>query len=391
MSIFTTTSKITLTCHKWLSPYLEQEVRALGYVPTRVFATGVELQGTGTDCMVLNLHLRCASQVLYSLKAFECNSADELYNTLVKLDWLKYITTDTFFTISSNVYHESMNTNLYANLRVKDAIADSMRLADGKRANSGAGKMGAVFHLHWKHEQAEIFIETSGDSLAKHGYRKQPGLAPMLEALATATIMASEWQANTSFVNPMCGAGTLAIEAALMASNIPPSVFRNNYAFMHINGYSNELIEPLRKKIEEGIIQNPNVTIIASDYSKRALGIAQANAAYANVDHLIEFVHCDFAKTPLPFEQKGIVMLNPEYGERLGDIEELTPVYKRIGDFLKQQCAGYTGYIFTGNLELAKHIGLKAERRIEFVNGKIECRLLKYTIYEGSKRTPKAE
>lgn len=379
-------STIVITCHKWLAPYLVIEVAELGLVTTSVFATGVTLTGTLNTCITLNLNLRCASQVLYSIKEFYCNHPTDLYTAASSIAWHTIIPPTGYFSVTSTVYHPTINNNLFANVRVKDAVVDVMRKANGDRTNSGNLLNSTVIHLHWKSDYAELFIDTSGETLAKHGYRKIPGKAPMLEALAAATIIATKWSGITPFVNPMCGAGTLAIEAALIATNRRPGLLRKNYGFMHLLGYNDATYTTQLQKLFDKIITPPNLTIIASDLSADAINITKINANLADVEAYITYQQCDFAATTLP-STVGTILLNPEYGERLGSLAELEETYKRIGDFFKQQCAGYQGFIFTGNLELAKKIGLKPSRRTEFLNGKIECRLLQYELYSGSKRT----
>lgn len=391
MQVFNTKSKIIITCHKWLSPALSKEVLDLGFVIDRTFQTGVEMYGTVIDCIKLNLSLRCASQVMYSLKSFECNDPNELYKNLVTIEWEKLIASDGYFSVTSNVFHPSIQTNLFANLRVKDAIVDRMRDTTNSRPSSGSELTGAVVYLFWKHDQAEVFLDTSGETLAKHGYRKLPGKAPMLEALAASTILSTKWNKTAPFVNPMCGSGTLAIEAALIATNRVPGLLRTNYAFMHIKGYLQEYYIKFRTEIEKQIKDPDGFKIIASDLSDKAISIAKINAAVAGVEELIEFEVCDFASTHIPQEEGGVIMFNPEYGERLGDEIELNATYARMGDFLKNQCKGYTGYIFTGNLDLAKKIRLKPSRRIEFYNATIDCRLLEYELYAGTRRSDKID
>ena len=391
MQVFHTKSKIIITCHKWLSSALTKEVKELGFEIDRTFQTGVEITGNVIDCIQLNLHLRCASQVMYSLKSFICNDPDELYKNLVTLEWEKLIQADGYFSVTSNVFHTTIQTNLFANLRVKDAIVDRMRETTNSRPSSGSELTGAVVYLFWKHEEAEIFLDTSGETLAKHGYRKLPGKAPMLEALAAATILSTKWNKTSPFINPMCGSGTLAIEAALIATNRVPGLLRTNYAFMHIIGYQQEYYLDFREKLEAQIHIPAGLKIIASDLSDKAISIAKMNAAIAGVEDLIDFEVCDFASTNIPSQEGAIIMFNPEYGERLGDEIELNATYARIGDFLKNQCKGYTGYVFTGNLDLAKKIRLKPSRRIEFYNATIDCRLLEYELYSGTRRTDKIE
>ncbi|HEY9177805.1 MAG TPA: class I SAM-dependent RNA methyltransferase [Flavipsychrobacter sp.] len=388
MSLYEEKSAVTITCNKRLAPYLEQEVRELGFIIEEAFVTGVRVNATMNECIRLNLSLRCASQVLYSLKQFEARDADGVYKEVYSYPWENLLQQDGYFSVTSNVFNDTINNNMFANLRVKDAIVDRMQEKTGSRPSTGAELSGAVIHLFWKGEAAELFIDTSGDSLARHGYRKIPGRAPMLEALAAATILAGKWDRKSPFVNPMCGSGTLAIEAALIATNTRPGLFRDNYAFMHLRNYNEEIYLEERGRLEN-LIQDdvPGLRIIATDYGAQAIVNATKNARAAGVADLIEFNKVDFADTHVPPGKNGVVYVNPEYGERLGELDELEATYKRIGDFLKQQCNGYHGYIFTGNMELAKKIGLKASRRIEFYNSKIDCRLLEYELYAGTKNS----
>ncbi|GAB3923711.1 THUMP domain-containing class I SAM-dependent RNA methyltransferase [Mucilaginibacter myungsuensis] len=390
MQVFHTESKIVITCNKRLSPYLEKEVVELGYKPTRVFQTGVELQGTINDTIPLNLNLRTASQVLYLLKSFHAANPKELYEQLVEIPWEDLIDFTGYFSVTSNVNNEHILTPLFANVKVKDAIVDRIKDKKGIRPNSGPELNKTVVHLYWQEDKADIFIDTSGETLAKHSYRKIPGKAPMLEALAASTIMATKWDMASPFINPMCGSGTLAIEAALLATDKRPGLFRMNYGFMHVMGYDEQVFFVERRKLKDRAKKETGFKIIATDISEDAVSIARKNANTAGVEHLIDFAVCDFAETEVP-EQPGVVMFNPEYGERLGVHTKLEITYKRIGDYMKQQCKGYSGYIFTGNADLAKKIGLRPARRIEFYNGKLDCRLFEYDLYDGSKREPKQE
>ncbi len=386
MKIFETTSKIIVTCSNRIAPYLQKEVEDLGFTPERVFKTGVELKGTMQDCIKLNLSLRCASQILFLIKQFRSADADALYKGLAGFYWHNIIDENTYFSITSNVSNETINNSLFANVKVKDAIVDYFRNKTGKRPNSGAELNKAVIHLYWKDDNAEIFVDTSGETLSKHGYRKIPGKAPMLESLAAAALLATKWDKNSPFVNPMCGSSTIAIEAALLATNRMPGLYRNNYAFMHLVGFKNEMYELERRRLDEVIIEKPSLKIIATDISEDAINISKINAGIAGVEKMISFEKCDFEKTVVPHNENGVIFFNPEYGDRLGEETALQATYKRMGDFMKQQCKGYTGYIFTGNLELAKKIGLKPSRRIEFYTSKIDCRLLEYELYAGTKR-----
>jgi putative N6-adenine-specific DNA methylase len=388
MEVFNTPNKVIITCNKRLSPYLQQEVKELGFDIVRAFPTGVELKVSINDTIKLNLNLRTASQILYSLKEFTANNPTELYDELSQIAWEELIQFDGYFSVSSNVDNETISTPLFANVKVKDAIVDRIKEKKGMRPNSGPDNNKAVVHLYWKDDRAEIFLDTSGETLAKHGYRKIPGKAPMLEALAASTIIASKWDGNSPFVNPMCGSGTLAIEAALIATNRKPGLLRMNYSFMHFIGYDETVFFQERRVLKDQINKKAAPQSIASDISEEAINVSKMNARTAGVEQLISFEVCDFAETHVP-KEGGVILFNPEYGERLGTHSKLEITYKRMGDFMKQECKGYRGYIFTGNPDLAKKIGLRASRRIEFYNGKLDCRLLEYELYEGTREKTK--
>lgn len=380
---FNTKGKVFITCKDRSVSYLEQEIRELGFFPVEIRRTGIEILASLEECMDLNLHLRTASHVLYEIKSFYLRNADDIYRRFKAIPWEDYLDVDGYFSVNSVAENESITTPLIVNVKVKDAIVDRFRELKGRRPDSGSDFTGLVIQVYWKETQAIVYLNTSGETLAKHGYRKIPGKAPMMEALAAATIFATEWNTRVPFINPMCGSGTLAIEAALIASKRYPGLYREHYAFQHILGYQAETFLAKKKKLENKVIHDPGVTIIASDISLQAISFAQENAAFAGVNHMITFQTGDFAETEIPEKPRGVIFFNPEYGERLGDLGELEETYKRMGDFMKQNCAGYRGYIFTGNMDLAKKVGLKASRRIEFWNGTIDCRLLKYDMYAG--------
>jgi 23S rRNA G2445 N2-methylase RlmL len=383
-------TRILLTCPKRISPFLRKEVEALGFPIIKEGFMGIETEGTIIDCMKLNLYLRSAHRVLFHLESFKAAGPDELYEEVKKIEWEKYIEKDGYFSVNSFADNEKILDTRFASFRCKDAIVDRMVEKFNVRPDSGPERNKTVINLHWRNEDVSVYIDTSGESIAKHGYRKIPLKAPLLESLAAAIIIATDWDGKTNFVNPMCGSGTLAIEAAMMAINKAPGLLRSNFGFMHIIGYDSEAWEALRKEARLKTAKTVQGKIIATDISAEAIEASINNAKTAGVDHLIEFRQCDFKETPVP-EGGGVVVLNPEYGERLGDEDALEGTYKEIGDFFKRSCKGYTGYVFTGNMNLGKKIGLKAKRRIEFYNATIDCRLLMFELYEGSRKVQGAE
>ncbi|MCF8283890.1 MAG: class I SAM-dependent RNA methyltransferase [Sphingobacteriales bacterium] len=386
--LFTKESRIVITCPKFMSAYLSEEVHALGYTITEEWSTGVAIEGTLNDCIKINMNIRTGNQVLWLWSDAMAKNAEELYNHALKLPWEDLLDLDGYISITSNVQNETIDNNLFANVKLKDAIVDRFRHKTDMRPDSGSDRNKTVVHLYWKDDEVAIYLDTSGETLSKHQYRKQPGLAPMQENLAAATILATKWDKNSNFVNPMCGSGTLAIEAAMIALNRIPGLLRSNYGFMHIKGYDDEYYEKLRHEARLAVKKSLDFQIIASDLDPIALHAAKSNAKTAGVDIHMTFRLEDFRETPCP-DGKGIVMFNPEYGERLGNYDELELVYKAMGDYMKKEAKGYFGYIFTASPNLAKKVGLKAERKIEFFNSTLECRLLEYELYDGSRRVEK--
>lgn len=385
MSIFTQSNKILITCPKQLSSYLGAEVTALGMPVRNMFVTGIETEGTLVDAMRLNLHLRTGHRVLYMLAEFEARDPDELYRQVTALPWEEYIDDHGFLSVISSVDTPTINNSLFANVKCKDAIVDRISEKKGQRPDSGPETDRTVVFLHWHGKRASVSLDTSGEPLSRRGYRKIPFKAPMQETLAAGVILATVWNGHGNFVNPMCGSGTLAIEAALIATGRAPGLVRSNFGFMHILGFDPEVWQSIRKEARSEAASEPDGRIIATDIDPDAVTAARKNAVTAGVDHLIEFQVCDFAATPVP-EGGGIVLLNPEYGARLGDVRKLEGTYAAIGDFFKQHCQGYTGYIFTGNPDLAKLVGLRTKRKIPFYNTTIECRLLEYELYSGTRK-----
>jgi len=377
-------SKILVTCAKGIVPFLRTEIQALNFPIHAEMPSGVITAGTLADTMALNLHLRTAQRVLYFLQECRATTPEELYRAFSKIKWEDFLPADGYLCVTSAVRTPTIKDTRFANLKAKDAIVDRLRTKRGKRPDSGPARDRSVVFFHWQDEHCSVYLDTSGEALYQRGYRRLHNVAPMQETLAAALILASAWNGASTFVNPMCGSGTLAIEAALLALHKAPGLLRSNYGFMHLNWYNAFEWNKLAKKARAEAQKTLACKIIATDHDPKAIAAARQNAIAANVDRWIEFQVCDFAETPVP-EGSGVVMVNPEYGARMGNAAELEETYRRLGDFLKQKSAGKEGYVFTGNLELAKSIGLHTKRKLPFYNGDIECRLLEYELYEGSK------
>ncbi len=381
---------ILVTCPKACSRYLAAELESLGFAVTGEVSNGVFTMGDYADCIRLNLTLRTGLRVLWEVSTFLAHDGEDLYYSANRMPWETWIPEDGYLSIVSSIQNDTVNNTKYPNLRLKDAIVDRIRDASGQRPNSGNERDRAVVFLYWHGDEVCIYLDTSGVPLSNRDYRVMPGAAPMRENLAASVIAATRWDRRSPFLNPMCGSGTLAIEAALMAAGVPGGLKRSNFAFMHFKPYDAAQYEAIRAETRRRIPDTLPFPIIASDIDRAAIKAAQSNAKRAGVDHLIDFHVCDFKDAPIP-ETPGAIVLNPEYGERLGEQRALESTYKEIGDLFKQRCPGYWGYVFTGNPSLGKCVGLKTTRKIEFYNGPIECRLLEYELYGGTKRIAKSE
>ena len=412
---------IIISCAKQLSRWTEVEVRELGYRPVEVTENTVVVRGAMRDVMRLNLLLRTAHRVLVPLLRTTCRNIRDLYKAVSSIDWENHLEPDGYFSVSSIVHNLTIRDTRIPSLYTKDAIADRMREKCQRRPDSGGENHGAAVFVYWEKDEAIIYLDTSGEPLSKRGYRRIPGSAPMQETLAAACIMATGWDRKSPFLSPMCGSGTPAIEAALMAMNRAPGALKGHFAFQSIKGYTNIIpgesaptvaprqragatpeqiwkemvLDAKAKERTEGLPR-----IIATDISPEAVENAHSNAIAAGVAPYIEFKACDFADTPVPgaewrepsankepsaarstqHQARGTVFFNPEYGIRLGDPKELAPVYERIGAFLNEKCRGWTGALITGNPDLARLVNLYYKTRVPFYNGPIDCRLF---LYEG--------
>ncbi len=380
-----TRRRILITCAKGVTSFLREEILRLGFPVLSDQITTLTTEGTLVDTYGLNLALRTAHRVLFLLEEFTARTPHELYQGVSKIPWERIIPPDEYLCVTSSVDNPTIRDTRFANVKCKDAIVDRIRRETGVRPDSGPDRSGVVIHLYWKGDTCSLYVDTSGETLSRRGYRKIPLEAPLQETLAAALIMATGWDGTGHFVNPMCGSGTLAIEAALFGLNRAPGLLRSNFGFMHLKGFSRERWERIRSEAKKRVRKSLDCRIIATDIVRQAVEAARKNASTAGVEHLIEFSACDYADTAIPGGE-GIVILNPEYGERMGTVKGLEDVYAGIGDFFKRKCTGYTGYIFTGTPALAKKVGLRAKRRMQFYNGGIECRLIEYELYEGSRR-----
>lgn len=381
---YTIPQNLLVTCAKGIAPFLEKEILALGFPVRQVMQLGVFTYASLNDAISLNLQLRTALRVLYLIKEFTAPTPDSLYHALKGLPWEEMIASTGYLSVTSSVTNVHIADSRFANLKCKDAIVDRIKEKTGHRPDSGPDRTKSVVFLYWRKNDCAIYLDTSGEPLSRRGYRKIPFKAPLQETLAAALLSAAGWQGQGHFIHPMCGSGTLAVEAALIAQAKAPGLLRHNFGFMHIRGYDKKFYMEIRNSLRSRIRKNLTFQFILTDNDAKAIEAARQNARTAGVEHLFTLRQCDFRDTDVP-EGNGIVMVNPSYGIRLENAKTLAPIYRGLGDFFKQKCQGYRGYIFTGNLPLAKEVGLKPSRRFLFYNGSLETRLLEYEIYAGSR------
>ncbi|MBL7976107.1 MAG: class I SAM-dependent RNA methyltransferase, partial [Candidatus Kapabacteria bacterium] len=294
------TSTIVCTCPKFISPILKREMESLGYTVQAAYQTGVEIEGTFEDVLRLNLLLRTAHRVLWLVQRFKAQTPDDLFYNARSIEWEQFIDENGYVCIVSSVDTPSITNTQFANQKLKDAIVDRLRSVTGKRPNSGPGTDKTVVFLYWKGSECVVYLDTSGTPISKRGYRQQPHKAPLNELLAAAIVLSTKWDKDTAFVNPMCGSGTLAIEAAMIARNIPSQYRRTNFGFMHIKLFDAAVWEELRRKEKRNEKQELSFPIIASDRDSQAVAATRTNARSAGVLHDLDVRICDFAKTPIP-------------------------------------------------------------------------------------------
>ncbi|MCH2161681.1 MAG: hypothetical protein MK085_07375 [Phycisphaerales bacterium] len=374
---------IRVTCAPGLSTLLQKEMTELGLEVEASDPTGVEVRGRTADAMRITLRSRLAYHVLQRFGDIYAKTVDQIYEAALGLPWERVIPSDGYLSVVSATRTTAERNTMFINMRLKDAIVDRINKIHGRRPDSGPNGDRTVVHLYWGEDRARISLDIAGRKLSDRGYRQIPHKAPMRETIAAAVLMEAHYDGSRPLVIPMCGSGTLAIEAALMATGRAPGLLRANFGIKHLATFDEKTWGDERlaaKKIRNKAEPAP---IILSDIDPTSVEAARRNAVTAGVDHLMRFEVCDFAETSLP-ETPGTIILHGEYGQRLGNQAELAATYRRMGDFLKQSCGGWDAYVFTAK-PLAGEVGLRPKRRIPFENGSIDCRLLQFELYSGTR------
>lgn len=367
---------------KGLEEVLAGELNALGVKDVKILNRAVSFSGDKATIYKTNLHLRTALKILKPISVFKAKNEVELYKGIYNINWGDYMDVENTLSIFTVVSSQYFNHTQYVALKAKDALVDQFRNSFGKRPSIDTNNPDIHIHLHLVEDECTVLLDSSGEPLNKRGYRVNSSLAPINEVLAAGMILLSDWNAQSNFIDPMCGSGTLPIEAALIAYNIPPGIFRKQFAFEKWKDFDKDLFEEIYN--EDSPKRKFEHKIIASDISAGAVRIATDNAKNAFVQNKIEFLTQSFEKFTPP-DSGGVVMMNPPYGERLkkNDIEAF---YERIGNHLKKNFAGYEAWIISSNKDATKRIGLKPSRRIPLINGALECNFLRFNLYKGSKK-----
>jgi len=355
------------------------ELRALGVHGVQVGRGGVAFVADRAGLYKANLWLRTASRVLVQLAVFPCATPAELYGGVHAIDWTVLITPAMTLAVDCSLRDSALTHSGFVALKTKDAIVDRIREACGSRPNVDTASPDVRINIHLHKNVCTVSLDSSGDPLDRRGYRLERNEAPLRETLAAAVVALTGWDGSMPLADPMCGSGTIPIEAALVAGHVAPGLQRS-FGFQRWLDYDGMLWDQLLKEADSGICTLPVGLITGYDLDSRALKLASRNAAKAGFGGQLHFFHAALEAFQ-PEGEAGVVIINPPYGKRLGDEEELKELYCQIGDIMKKRCRGWTGYVLTGNLELAKYIGLKASRRFVLFNGAIECRLLRYELY----------
>lgn len=368
------------TTAKGVEDVLAAEMRSLGFRGVAIERGGVRFTGDLVACYRANLWLRTASRILVPLAQFPCDSPQRLYDGVRSIQWNDWLTPDMTLAVECTLRDSVLTHSGFVALKAKDAIVDTIRDRHGRRPNVNPRQPDLGVHVHLARNVCTVSLDSSGASLDRRGYRTDAGEAPLRETLAAALVEITGWDGTVPLLDPMCGSGTILVEAALKALNRAPGLIRERFGFQHWPGFDSSLWRRLVTEARQGERTSLPAPLLGSDQQTDLLAIAAANARRAGVEQHITFTSGDMRGLAPP-TAPGVILFNPPYGRRLGEEEELRGLYRQIGDVLKQRCAGYTAWLLTGGTELAKAVGLRASRRIVLFNGPLECRFLRFDLY----------
>ena len=368
-----------------LEDILEKELIELGAENVQKGNRCVHFYGTNNLLYKANIQLRTALKILKNITSFNAKKEAELYRNISRIKWDKILNCDKTFSISSTVNSKYFTHSNYVSLVTKDAIVDQFRKRYNKRPSVDLKNPDINIHIHISNYKCDVSLNSSGQSLHKRGYRSKSFSAPMNEVLAAGIILLSKWDFNKPLIDPMCGSGTLLIEAGLIAINRAPNILRKNFSFQKWNDFNTKSFENIKKSIqykERGF----NGSIKGFDISASAISVARNHVHNMKLNKTIKIQGQDFFKST--GDEKSIIIMNPPYGKR---IEFKKDYYKEIGDTLKKQYTNTSAWIISSDFDEIKKIGLKPSKKIKLFNGALECKLLKYELYQGSKKASKLQ
>ena len=365
---------------KGLSEVLEKELKEMGIPKTIRVSGGVFFEGNWETCYKVNLSSRVASRVLKPVQDFVAYQPEELYANIQKHDFTKYIDVHQTIKVEVVVKESKMHDQRFIAMKVKDAIVDQFRDKFGERPNVDNENPDLRIYVRCKKNKFEIAIDTTGESLFMRGYRREAGVAPLKENLAAGLLYLSEWDRQSPIIDPMCGSGTILVEAAMLAMNISPGTLRRHFGFMNLKGFNTEAWEKVLEEVVSAEKEDLDFKMHGSDLDRQMIRMAKENAKRAGVDHVIEFQSESIATYAPPCE-KGLLVTNPPYGARIGDEDNLKDVYRDLGYTLKHRFTSWDAWILSGNKDLILDMKLKSTRRHFVFNGPLECRFLKYSMF----------
>lgn len=375
--------ELTIKTFAGLEEVLAQELETLGAEQVKIANRAVECRGDQALLYRANYRLRTALRILTPIRQFKARHDNTLYRQVQKINWEDYIDLEHTFAIDATVHSPHFRHSKFAALRAKDAIVDQFRKKTGRRPNIDVHNPSLRLHLHISNENCTLSLDSSGEALYKRGYRLDSLEAPINEVLAAGLVLVSGWQRDCPFLDPMCGSGTIPIEAALYAYNLPPQIAREQFDFMKWRDYNAELWQQIKT---EALAEARDFTypIYGFDKNFQAIRISQHNALAAHLEGKIEFARKPFEKLEPPAEN-GLIIMNPPYDERLSETN-IGALYRAIGDRLKQAFSGYEAWIISSNIGALKQVGLRPSRKVTLFNGPLECKFQKYELYEGSRK-----
>lgn len=371
-----------------LEPALMDELKQLGLGGITLLKRAVAFTGTRADMYRAQYSLRTALRILMPIHQFPAYREENLYEGIREIDWSRYMGVTDTLAVDATVQGEVFRHSQYAALLTKDAIVDQFRDRYLRRPSVNPGAPTLRINLHINGTRCEVSLDASGDSLHKRGYRKDTVEAPLNEVLAAGMIQLSGWKGERCFIDPMCGSGTLPIEAAMVATRTPAQYFRGGFGFFKWPDFDEKLWKTIKQHADEAIIPSA-VPIIASDIDSRARNASSVNTMAAGMEATIQIEKTAFEKRKAPAPE-GLLMTNPPYDERL-KMPEIEQFYKNIGDTLKQQWSGWEAWVISANREALKHLGLRPSKRITLFNGALDCSFQQFELYEGSKRKGEPE